>query len=390
MPLSPLALAALAAQAAALAGWLVVLLARARAWDLRPIAEDEPEPPDPPAWPLVHVLVPAHDEALSLPQTLPALLAQDYQGPWRAILVDDRSLDGTAAVARRLAAGDSRLTVLEGGPLPAGWVGKVWALEQAAAESARDPDRPVYLLLTDADIRHAPGSLARLVAESESGGLALGSRMARLRCVSGPERLLIPPFVFFFNLLYPQRRVNDPGNPVAAAAGGCVLVRRDALERAGGLTAIRGELIDDVNLGKRVKALGEPIRLSVSRADVVSVREYGSIAAVWRMVRRTAFDELRYSWALLAGTLAALAVLFVAPPAGVAGAAAAAALGAPGWASAAVGALALAAWAAATAAFVPATRYFALGPGWALTLPLAGVLFGGMTLDSAVRSKPLP
>ncbi|MCC6223590.1 MAG: glycosyltransferase [Thermoleophilia bacterium] len=386
--MSPLALAALTVQAAALAGWLVVLLARARAWDLQPIAEDAPEPPEPPAWPRVHVLVPAHDEALSLPETLPALLAQDYPGPWRAILVDDRSRDGTATVARRLAAGDPRLTVLEGGALPAGWVGKVWALEQAAAESALDLEPPAYLLLTDADIRHAPGSLARLVAESESSGLALNSRMARLRCVSGPERLLIPPFVFFFNLLYPQRRVNDPASRVAAAAGGCVLIRRDSLERAGGLAAIRGEPIDDVNLGQRVKALGEPIRLSVSRSDVASVREYGSIGAVWRMVRRTAFDELRYSWALLAGTLAALAVLFVAPPAGLAGAMAAAALGAPAPACTAVGALALAAWAAATAAFVPATRYFALGLGWALTLPLAGVLFGGMTLDSALRSRP--
>ena len=390
MPLTPIVVAALAAEAAALAGWLVVLLARARAWDLGPIAEDEPEPPAPAAWPRVHVLVPAHDEAEALPETLPALLGQHYRGPWRVILVDDRSRDGTAEVARRTAGGDERLAIVEGGPLPAGWVGKVWALEQAAVECALDPDPPAYLLLTDADIRHTPGSLARLVAESEANGLALNSRMARLRCVSTPERLLIPPFVYFFNLLYPQRRVNDPTSQVAAAAGGCVLVRADALGRAGGLGAIRGEVIDDVNLGKRVKALGERIRLSVSREDVVSVREYGSVAAVWRMVRRTAFDELRYSWALLAGTLVALAVLFVAPPAGVLGAAAAVALGGPVWAGAAIGVLALAAWAAATAAFAPTIHYFALHPAWALTLPLAGVLYGGMTLDSALRCKPLP
>lgn len=390
MPLSTLALAALAAEAAALAGWLVVLLARARAWDLRPIGDDEPPPPTPPVWPRVHVLVPAHDEALALPQTLPALLAQDYPGPWRVILIDDRSRDGTAAIARRLAAGDDRLTVVEGRPLPAGWVGKVWALEQGAAESARDPEPPSYLLLTDADIRHAPGSLARLVAESEADGLALNSRLARLRCESGPERLLIPPFVFFFNLLYPQRRVNDPASRVAAAAGGCVLVRRDTLERAGGLAAIRGEPIDDVNLAGHVKGLGESIRLSVSRSEVVSVREYGSVAAVWRMVRRTAFDELRYSWALLAGTLVALGVLFVAPPAGIVGAAIAAWLDAPEWIATTVGAIAFAAWASATAAFVPTIRYFALHQAWALTLPLAGVLYGGMTLDSALRSRPPP
>jgi hopene-associated glycosyltransferase HpnB len=382
--LNALAVAAVAAEALAFAAWLGVLFARARAWSLHPIAEDEPAP-EPAVWPGVHVLVPARDEAESLPQTLPALLGQDYPGRWRVILVDDRSEDGTADVATAVAGGDARLTVLDGGQLPPGWVGKVWALEQGVEESARDPQRPDYLLLTDADIRHAPGSLRRLVAESEAGGLALNSRMARLRCVTGPERLLIPPFVYFFNLLYPMRYVNDLRSRVAAAAGGCMLLRRTALERAGGLTSIRGEIIDDVNLARHVKRLGKPIRLSVSRSDVVSLREYGSVAAVWRMVRRTAFDELRYSWALLAATLVALAVLFLAPPAAVAGGAVAAALGAaPAWSSA-VGLLGLAAWGAATVAFLPTVWYFGLRPWWSLTLPLAGLLYGGMTLDSGVR-----
>ncbi len=252
-----------------LAGWLGVLAGTARAWDLRPIAEDEPPPSDPERWPSVTVLVPARNEARVLPASLPALLAQDYPGQWRVVLVDDRSSDDTAGVAQAL--GSARLRVIAGSEIPQGWVGKVWALEQGAVAAKNDPAR--YYLLTDADIRHAPGSLRRLVAESEIGGLALNSRMARLHCHSPAERLLIPPFLLFFNLLYPMRRVNDPRSRVAAAAGGCVLVRRDALERAGGFAAIRDRVIDDVSLARLVKRPDEPIRLSVSRGDVTSLSD---------------------------------------------------------------------------------------------------------------------
>ncbi len=357
--------------------WLVVLLGRARAWDLRPVGEEEPAPSEPAAWPSVAVLVPARNEGASLPHTLPALLAQDYPGEWQMVLVDDRSTDGTAGLARAL--GGGRLTVLEGAALPDGWAGKVWALEQARA-AAGAPD---YLLLTDADIRHATGSLRRLVAESEAGGVGLNSRMARLRCSGGAERLLIPPFLFFFNLLYPMRRVNDPRSRVAAAAGGCMLVRRDVLERAGGLRAIRGEIIDDVNLARLVKATGAPIRLAVSRTDVVSTREYGSVGAVWRMVRRSAFDELRYSWALLALVVALLTLMFALPPLALAAALATGASGA-GWPLVLTLLLAgIVPWSLQVAAFLPSVRFFGLHPAWALTLPLAGTLYGGMTIDSA-------
>lgn len=377
-------LAALAALGglAALA-WLGILLVPARPWDLHPIAEDEDPPPEPPAWPSVAVLVPARNEAAYLPLTLPALLGQDYHGEWHVIVVDDRSADRTGEVARRLGDESGRLSVVAGAPLPEGWAGKVWALEQGARSA---PAGARYLLLTDADIRHAPSSLSRLVAEAEAGGLALVSRMARLRCRSAGERLLIPSFLFFFNLLYPMRLVNEPGSRVAAAAGGCVLVRRDALDRAGGLTSIRGEVIDDVNLAGRIKSLGEPIRLAVSRSDVESLREYGSAGAVWRMVRRTAFDELRYSLALLAGALAGLALLFpLAPLLAFTGAALALA-GAASWAwCAGLGGIGVVGWALAAAAFRPTVRYFGLPGRWVWTLPLAGTLFGGMTLDSARR-----
>ena len=340
--------------AAALAGWLGVLLGTARAWDLRPIGEDGPASPEPPSWPTVAVLVPARNEASLLPCTLPALRAQDYPREFRVVVVDDRSTDGTGELA-----------TVRGAELPAGWVGKVWALEQAR-RAAGEPD---YYLLTDADILLAPHSLRRLVAESEAAGLVLDSRMARLHCESPVEKLLIPPFVYFFNLLYPMRRVNRR----PAAAGGCMLVRRDALERAGGFDRIADRVIDDVSLA-RVLARQGPIRLAVSRADVASLREH-DFRGMWRMVRRTAFTQLRRSWALLGVTIALLLLLFAVPP--VITIVAAARGDGP--------ALTLAAtdWALLTALYLPTVRYFRLFPLWTLTLPLAACLYGAMTVDSA-------
>jgi hopene-associated glycosyltransferase HpnB len=332
--------------------------------------------------------VPARNEAGVLPRTLPALLAQDYPGPWRVVLVDDRSGDGTTAAALRAGAGDGRLEVLAGGPLPAGWAGKVWALEQARRRAAAGRPAPGLLLLTDADILHAPGSLRALVAEAEGGGLDLVSRMARLRCASPAERLLIPAFVLFFFLLYPMRWANRPGGRVAAAAGGCVLVRTEALTRAGGLQAIRGALIDDLALAGAVKRAGGATRLALSRGAVASLRPYPGVGAVWRMVRRSAFTQLRRSWALLAAVVAGLVLMFAVPPACVAAGLAGAAAGAGGWAlPLAAGA---AAWTVMALVALPSARAFGLRPAWALTLPLAGVLYAGMTIDSALRGAQAP
>jgi len=320
----PAAIAALS-----LAGWLGVALGTARAWDLRPIGEDESTPPEPTGWPSVAALFPARNEAAVLPLTLPALRAQDYPGAWHLVVVDDRSTDGTRDLA-----------TVPGTDLPGGWIGKVWALEQG---------------------RRA------------AGGLALNSRMARLRCQEPAERLLIPPFVYFFNLLYPMRRVN--GRP--AAAGGCMLVRRDALERAGGFAAIRDRVIDDVSLARAIRPHGK-LRLAVSRSDVVSLREH-DFRGIWRMVSRTAFTELRHSWSRLALTVALLLLLFAAPPI----------LAVVGFTmgSTPTGAAAAAAWALLTALYLPTIRYFRLNPVWALTLPLAGLLYGAMTVDSARRAR---
>lgn len=357
--------------AVGLISWLGVLAHPARPWDLHPDGGDE-SPLEPSSWPVVSVLVPARDEAAVLPVTLPALLAQDYPGRWRVVLVDDRSTDGTGDVARSV--DSERLVVLEGGPLPAGWVGKVWALEQSLAQ-AGDAE---YLLLTDADILHAASNLRELVAESERQGLGLDSRMARLHVGSVVERLLVPPFAFFFALLYPMRWVNDPRRRLAAAAGGCVLIRRSALAAIGGFDAIRGEVIDDVNLAAAVKGLGVPIRLAVSGERVRSVRSYRTLGGFWRTVRRTAFTQLRHSWLLVGAATIALATLLAAPPAlAVLGL-----CGMGGWLGPSLGG---SAWLAATVAYLPTVRFYRLFPLWALTLPLAGILYGVMTVDSAIR-----
>jgi hopene-associated glycosyltransferase HpnB len=286
--------------------------------------------------------VPARDEALLLSATLPSLLAQGYPGDFRVLVVDDRSSDGTAAVARSLGA-----EVVAGAPLPQGWVGKVWALEQGAS-AAGSPD---YLLLTDADIRHAPDSLRRLVAEAEREGLALDSRMALLHCETRTERLLIPSFVFFFNLLYPPRLANRR----PAAAGGCMLLRQGAASFA----SIRGEVIDDVNLARQVKRAGGRIRLENSRGEVVSLRPHPDLASIWRMVSRTAFAQLRRSYALTGLTVSALVVAAL-PPVSV----------------------------LLAVAYLPTLRAYRLKPLWALTLPVAIVLYGAMTVDSALRPRP--
>lgn len=356
--------ALIAIGAVSLGLWLCILLAPVRPWDLQPVGEDAEQPPEPARRRSVCAVVPARNEEEYLPRTLPALLAQDYRGPFRVLVVDDRSSDGTAAAARAAGA-----ELVAGAPLPEGWAGKVWALEQGA-RAAGEAD---YLLLTDADILHARGSLRRLVAESEAWALALNSRMALLRAETGWERLLAPPFLLFFNLLYPMRWANDPRRRLAAAAGGCVLLRRGAAS----FEEIRGAVIDDVSLARAVKRRGGRIRLAVSRADVVSLRAHGSLGPLWRMVARTAFVQLRRSWLLLAATLACLALLFPLPVL---------LLGAVVYepTAAALGALA---WLCSSLVFRPAVRHFGLGRAWSWTLPLAGTLYGLMTLDSALRGR---
>jgi len=338
----------------------------------------------------VQVIIPAHNEESVVGDALPSVLCQDYPGDCAVVLVDERSTDATAVLARSLANAEENaapLTVVDGEPLPPGWLGKVWGLEQGYREAKLA--QPEYYLLTDADIVHEPLSLRRLVAESEDAALALNSRMARLRCESPAERLLIPAFVFFFNLLYPMRRVNDPGSPVAACAGGCVLVRAETLEAIGGLDCIRGEVIDDVNLARAVASKDPRLRLAISRHHVRSVRTYATLGPIWRMIRRTAFDELDYSWLKLAGTIAGLLVLFALPlasvlvSAGLGGAKAAGSTETQAWSLVAMGLAGLTALVLMRVAYGPAVALFELRRRSAWTLSLAGTLYGLVTLDSA-------
>ena len=356
--------------------WLGILLHPARSAGCRPVAEDEPAPPEPEPWPAVAILVPARNEAQSLPATLPALLDQDYPGELSVVLVDDRSEDGTADVARELAARSGRperLHVVAGTALPAGWIGKVWALEQG--RRALGEDSAEWLVQTDADIRHAPDSVRGLVAEALERELDLNSRMARLHCASGWEKLLVPAFVWFFNLLYPMRRVNDERSPVAASAGGCILLKRERLEALGGYGFMRSAVIDDCTLARAVKRAGGRLHLAWSRTRVVSVRPYEGLHDLRRMIRRTAFTELRHSALRLVLCLLGLALTFLLPFVAIAvGLASERPLVTAGGAVA---------WLLMTQAYSAAPRFYRLAPAWWLSLPLAAVLYGAFTFESA-------
>jgi hopene-associated glycosyltransferase HpnB len=340
---------------------------------------------EPGSWPAVAAVIPARNEAAMLPVTLPALLGQDYPGPLSVVLVDDGSTDGTAEVATKLAAEAGRpLRVIAGSAKPDGWAGKVWAMAQGlrAAEVAREPGS--YVLFTDADIAWAPGTLRALAAAAQADDRDMVSQMALLRTATGWERVIVPAFVYFFAQLYPFRRVNVPGSRTAAAAGGCMLVRREALERSGGLTPIRGALIDDVAMGTMIKRQRGRTWLGLSR-QVVSVRPYPGLASLWQMVARSAYTQLNYSPVLLAGTLLGLVFLYVLPPAG---ALAGLALLAAGPATAPViltAAAGLAGWALMSLSYLPMLGVYRLSPLRAPSLPLIALLYAAMTADSARR-----
>ncbi|MEU1693937.1 glycosyltransferase [Streptomyces hirsutus] len=358
---------------ASLAAWLWLLLGQGFFWrtDVRLPPRREPEP-----WPSVCVVVPARDEAAVLPVSLPSLLAQDYPGRAEVFLVDDGSTDGTGRLARELADrhGGLPLTVGSPGEPPAGWTGKLWAVRHGIGLArARAPE---YLLLTDADIAHAPDSLRRLVAAARTGGFDVVSQMARLRVESFWERMVVPAFVYFFAQLYPFRRIGRNGSRTAAAAGGCVLLRAEAAERARIPDAIRQAVIDDVALARAVKADGGRIWLGLADG-VDSVRPYPRLDDLWRMVSRSAYAQLRHSPVLLAGTVAGLALVYLVPP--VAVVAGLAAGSAPAVAAGA------AAWLVMTGTYLPMLRHYRQPPWLAPLLPFTAFLYLLMTVDSAVQ-----
>ncbi|MFE6041261.1 glycosyltransferase [Streptomyces sp. NPDC056452] len=338
-----------------------------------------PRRADPVRWPSVAVVVPARDEAEMLPVSLPSLLAQDYPGDAEIFLVDDCSEDGTGALARALSVrhGGLPLTVVSPGEPESGWTGKLWALRHGIALARQR--KPEFLLLTDADIAHEPDSLRELVAaagDEGAGGFDLVSQMARLRVTSTWERLVVPAFVYFFGQLYPFRRVNRAGSRTAAAAGGCVLLRTGAAERARIPESIRQAVIDDVSLARAVQRSGGRIWLGLAER-VDSARPYPRLADLWQMVSRSAYAQLRHSPLLLAGTVLGLGLVYVAPPATLAaglltGDAVAARAGA-------------AAWAVMAGTYMPMLGYYRQSLWLAPLLPFTAVLYLLMTVDSAVQ-----
>ena len=353
-----------------LAVWIYLFFGRGGFWrsDIR---DSAPLVRDVDHWPSVAVIVPARNESEFIGSSVQSLLRQEYPGPLTINVVDDDSSDDTAAIAARAAAvapGRQLNVITSNGPAR-GWTGKLWALKEGIAVA--EATHPDYMLLTDADIVHAPDTLVWLVAHSMSGEYTLVSLMAKLRCESLAERSHVPAFIYFFEMLFPFAWVNRSNSGVAAAAGGCILVRRDALERAGGIAGIRNALIDDCSLAAKLKAVG-PIWLGLTER-VRSVRPYETLSDVKQMISRSAYAQLRYSPLLLAATTIGLLLTFIAPPA-----LAVFATGLPRY-------LGLTAWLAMALSFVPTLRFYRLSPLWSLALPGIASLYLYYTLNSAYQ-----
>lgn len=352
------------------------------------------------AWPSIRIVIPARNEADNLPITLPSLLNQDYPGPFMIYLVDDESRDGTGALAVDLGlehSASQRLRVLAGEPLPPGWTGKLWALEQGLSsedESQNDSGMqtraatPDFLLFTDADISHPPESLRLLVSKALDDGLDLVSIMAQLQMSTSWERLLIPAFVYFFAKLYPFRWVNDPIKPTAGAAGGCVLLRSQALRNVGGLKNISGEIIDDCALAGLIKNSRYPGgRLWLGLAhNLKSIRSNGGLKGIWGTVGRTAYARLNYSPALALITVVGMILVYLVPVAGAVGGLVAGVIDQDSALALWLLATGFLAWVLMAGSYLPTLKRYGLPPLWAFALPLAAGTYTLMTINSARRS----
>ena len=355
--------------------WVYLLAARGGFW--RATVRDGAAATIPSAgfgWPRVVAVVPARDEADVVGGSIGSLLRQDYRGEFSVIVVDDHSIDDTVAMAQNAAVAaeaSGRMIVLAAPSLPDGWTGKLWALHHGVTHALSSTKPPDYVLLTDADIHHAVDTLTELVLRAARDHTVLTSLMARLRCKSAGERAMIPAFIFFFQMLYPFAWVNRQERATAAAAGGCMLVHRQSLQAAGGLAAIRGELIDDCALARLLKRRG-PIWLGLTER-VQSVRAYPSVAAIRPMIVRSAYAQLGFSAWWLALTALAMAVAYLAPPVLVlSGGGAPRLLGALAWVQMAV-------------AFQPTLQFYRVSPWWGLALPAIAGVYLLLTLESAYR-----
>ncbi len=356
---------------AALVVWILLLLWRGGFWLADQRLSRQPTARD--MWPAVTAIIPARNEAETIERAVTSLLQQDYPGDLRIVVVDDASEDGTGALARKAASGRRPATVIDSKPLPPGWIGKIWALAQGIEHAEAASPRPAYFLLTDADVEHARDNVRRLVDKAETEKRDLVSLMVMLHTQSFWERLLVPAFVFFFQKLYPFPWVNNPLRSEAAAAGGCMLVRRQTLDRVGGIASVRDELIDDCALAARIKRQGS-IWLGLS-ADTRSLRVYDKLNSLWAVVTRTAYTQLERSVSGLIATVLAMIMMYLVPPFG-------AGCGFLMLQPVASGA-GLAAWAIMIVAIRPTLALYRLPWWWGVLLPFAALLFTLMTIDSA-------
>ena len=355
-----------------LAIWLYLAVARGNFWRLREFDDDIAKHESPIAWPPVVAVIPARNEAATIAQVLASLLKQNYAGEFSVVLVDDHSEDATTQIARQTAhqlSAELRTTFRSAAPLPPGWTGKLWALNEGVRHAS---SAPTYYWFTDADILHAPDTLPRLVSRAERDHLDLASLMVLLQAKTLPERVLIPAFLFFFLKLYPPRWIANPHARTAGAAGGSILLRRDALERIGGFAAIRSDVIDDCALARAVKRSGGRLWMGLTRTSI-SLRAYTTFREIRDMIARTAFTQLRYSALLLLGTLAAMFLTYLAPVA---------LLFAHDPAPRILG---VSAWLLVSLLYLPTIRFYRLSPVWAATLPLSALLYSYATCLSAAR-----
>jgi hopene-associated glycosyltransferase HpnB len=365
-------IALLAVGSISLAIWLYLAVARGNFWRLREFDDDTTKHEAPNAWPPVVAVIPARDEAATIAQVLASLLKQNYAGEFSVVLVDDHSEDATTKIARQTAhqlSAELRTTFRSAAPLPPGWTGKLWALNEGVRHAS---SAPTYYWFTDADILHAPDTLPRLVSRAERDHLDLASLMVLLQAKTLPERVLIPAFLFFFLKLYPPRWIANPHARTAGAAGGSILLRREALERIGGFAAIRSEVIDDCALARAVKRSGGRLWMGLTRASI-SLRAYTTFREIRDMIARTAFTQLRYSSLLLLGTLLAMFLVYVAPIVLLFAQHSAPRI------------LGVCAWLLMSILYLPTIRFYRLSPAWAVTLPLTALFYSYATCLSAVR-----
>lgn len=340
--------------------WAYILLGRGWFWWIKPFQAHAAAGDDTSR---IAVIVPARDEAGCIAQVVENWKAQRYDGPLNVFIVDDHSSDGTADIARHAIGNSPRFKLLSASEKPVEWTGKLWALSQGI-DASRD-FAPDYFLFTDADVIHAPDTLRALLRRAENFDLV--SLMVRLHCATLAERALIPAFVFFFFLLYPPRWMSG-------AAGGCMLVRRSALERTGGIETIHDAVIDDCALAAAIRRSGGRVSLAPAESSE-SLRVYSGPGEIGYMISRTAFTQLRHSWLLLIATLCGLFVTYMLP------------VGLALFAHGAPRMCGLLAWLLMSVAYAPTVRYYRLTLLWSVALPAIAVFYAGATLHSAIRGS---